>query len=122
MPLERKLTLERNVEVIYRQALEMASSDISEAHSAENLFVQNRIDRRTLKQHIQHALRHKRQTTLGDVIQENGGLQQGLSELFGYISVIRDFRHIIHAERTQTVTFDQTQHKAIVIPESIVVR
>lgn len=122
MPLERKLTLERNVEVIYRQALEMASSDISEAHSAENLFVQNRIDRRTLKQHIQHALRHKRQTTLGDVIQENGGLQQGLSELFGYISIIRDFRHIIHAERTQTVTFDETQHKAIVIPEIIVVR
>ena len=108
---------------MYRsQALEMASTDISEARSAGNLFVQNRIDRRLLKQRIQHTLRRKHQVSLGDVIEENGGLSQGLSELFGYIGAVRDFRHTISANRTQEVVFDKAQHKAIVIPEIIVVR
>ena len=122
MPLERKLTLEQNTEISYRQALEMASTDISEARSAGNLFVQNRIDRRLLKQRIQHTLRRKHQVSLGDVIEENGGLSQGLSELFGYIGAVRDFRHTISANRTQEVVFDKAQYKAIVIPEIIVVR
>ena len=102
MPLERKLTLEQNTEISYRQALEMASTDISEARSAGNLFVQNRIDRRLLKQRIQHTLRRKHQVSLGDVIEENGGLSQGLSELFGYIGAVRDFRHTISANRSGT--------------------
>ena len=117
MPMERKLTLEQSIEVTYSQALEMASSDISEARSAGNLFVQNRVDRRILKQRVQQALRKKKQVSLGAVIEENGGLSQGLSELFGYIGVVRDFHHTVSAERTQTVVFDEAQHKAIVIPE-----
>ena len=52
MPMERKLTLEQSMEVTYSQALEMANSDISEARSAGNLFVQNRVDRRILKQRV----------------------------------------------------------------------
>ena len=117
MPMERKLTLEQSIEVTYSQALEMANSDISEARSAGNLFVQNRVDRRILKQRVQQALRKKKQVSLGAVIEENGGLSQGLSELFGYIGVVRDFHHTVSAERTQTVVFDEAQHKAIVIPE-----
>lgn len=122
MPTERKLTLEQNTEVNYRQALELASSDISEARSAGNLFVQNRIDRRILVQHIRQALRHKRQVSLGEIIEAGGGLSQGLPELFGYIGAVRDFRHTISPERTQTVVFDEARQKAIVIPEIIVIR
>lgn len=122
MPLERRLTPERNVEITYRQALEMASSDIREASSAASLFVQNRVDRQVLKQRIGLALRRRRQVSLGEVVEENGGLREGLSELFGYIGAVRDFRHTISAERTQTVVFDEERHKAIVIPEIIVVR
>ena len=40
-----------------------------------------------------------------EVLEENGGLEKGLSELFGYISVIRNFRHTVSPERMQRVVF-----------------
>lgn len=122
LPTERKLTLEKAVEITYDKVLEVADGDIAEAQYAEKLFVNQGIDREVLRLRIVHALKHRKQVSLPDIIKENGGLEKGLSELFGYISVMRKFRHHIHPERTQTVLFNPELQKSIVIPEIIILR
>ncbi len=122
MPLERRLTMERFQEVSYEKVLEVAGADISGAEHADSLFVNHSVDRAVLKQRIHAALKRRKQVSLAEVIEQNGGLEKGLSELFGYIGVLRGFRHLIHPERTQTVLFNEAEQKSIVIPEIIVLK
>ena len=122
LPIERKLTLEKAVEITYDKVLEVAEGDIAEAQHAESLFANRTIDREVLRLRIAGALKRRKQISLPEVIEENGGLEKGLSELFGYISVVRKFRHHIHPERTQTILFNAEQQKSIVIPEIIILR
>ena len=122
LPIERKLTLEKAVEITYDKVLEVAEGDIAEAHHAASLFANRTIDREELRLRIAGALKRRKQISLPEVIEENGGLEKGLSELFGYISVVRMFRDHIHPERTQTILFNAEQQKSIVIPEIIILR
>ena len=122
MPLERRLTLERFQEVSYEKALELAGSDIADAKHADQLFVNHSVDRSVLKQRIATALKRRKQISLSEIVEQNGGLEMGLSELFGYIGVLRSFRHLIHPERTQTILFNEAEQKSIVIPEIIVLK
>jgi hypothetical protein len=122
MPLERKLTLERSADITYDQVLEMADADISDATGVDRLFVSHGVDREVLKRRISLALTRRKQVSLPEVIEENGGLEKGLSELFGYISVIRNFRHTVNPERMQLVEFNSELRKSINIPEIIVLK
>lgn len=121
MPIERKLTLEKTDDVNYNNVIEIASADIAEAEHADKLFVSHGVDRSILKQRIHDSLK-RRQVSLFDVVEESGGLEKGLAELFGYISVIRGFRHTINADRTQTIPFNSELKKSIVIPEIIILK
>ena len=80
------------------------------------------VDREVLKRRISLALTRRKQVSLPEVIEENGGLEKGLSELFGYISVIRNFRHTVNPERMQLVEFNSELRKSINIPEIIVLK
>lgn len=122
MPIERKLTLEKADDIDYTHVIEVASGNIAEAEHADKLFVSHGIDRTILKQRISHSLKRRKQVSLSEVIEQNGGLEKGLAELFGYISVVRGFRHAIHAERTQTIPFNSELQKSIVIPEIIIIK
>ena len=122
MPIERKLTLEKTDDVDYNNVIEIASADISEAEHADKLFVSHGVDRTILKQRIHDSLKRHKQVSLSDVVEESGGLEKGLAELFGYISVIRGFRHTINADRTQTIPFNSELKKSIVIPEIIILK
>lgn len=122
LPIERRLTLDKMTEVTYDKVLEVADGDIADAQHAERLFMNQSIDREVLRQRIAHALKRRKQVSLPEVIEENGGLEKGLSELFGYISVMRKFRHHIHPERTQVILFNSELQKSIVIPEIIILR
>ena len=122
MPLERRLTMERFQEVTYENALELAHSDISEAKHADSLFVSHNVERSVLRQRIANALKRRKQISLAEIVEQNGGLEFGLSELFGYIGVMHNFRHLIHPERTQTILFNEDEQKSIVIPEIIVLK
>ena len=122
MPLERRLTTERFQEVSYEKALELAGSDIADAKHADSLFVSHNVERAVLRQRVATALKRRKQISLSEIVEQNGGLEFGLSELFGYIGVLRSFRHLIHAERTQTIVFNKDQQKSIVIPEIIVLK
>ena len=122
MPLERRLTMERFQELSYEKALEMADSDISDAKHADSLFVSHNVERSVLRQRVATALKRRKQVSLAEIVEQNGGLEFGLSELFGYIGVLHNFRHLIHSERTQTILFNADEQKSIVIPEIIVLK
>lgn len=122
MPAERKLTLERNTEVVYRQVLEVAASDITQADYADALFATHTVDRGILKQRVLTALKRKKQVSLAEVIERNGGLEKGLAELFGYIGLLSEFRYHVHTEKTVDVPFNTAENKMIRVPEIIIVR
>lgn len=122
MPLERKLTLEKNDDISYDKVIEIASADIAEALNVDKLFVEHSVDREVLKSRITKSLKRRRQITLKEVVDESGGLEKGLSELFGYISVLRGFKHNINIDRTQIIGFNSEFHKSIVVPEIIILK
>lgn len=122
MPMERKLTLNKTDDIVYDKVIELASTDISDAINADKLFVDHSVDRELLKKRIEDSLKHNTQVTLKDVIDGNGGLVKGLSELFGYISVLRGFKHDINSDRTQAIKFNGELQKYIVVPEIIILK
>lgn len=122
MPIERKITLEKSDDLSYDKVIEIASADIADAINADKLFVDHSIDRELLKNRISKMLKNRRQITLKEVVEYNGGLEKGLSELFGYISVLRNFKHDINVDRTQYIEFNAELHKSIVIPEIIILK
>lgn len=122
MPIERKLTLEKTDDIAYSNVIEIASGDIAGAEYADKLFVSHGVDRVVLKQRINDSLKRRKQVSLSDVIENNGGLNKGLAELFGYISVIRGFKHTINAGKTQAIQFNSELQKFIIIPEIIIIK
>ena len=122
LPLERRLTLDRPLDVDYQEVLEMANENITQAESADRLYLSRGVDRAQLRQRIEQALKRRKQIALNEVIEKNGGLEKGLAELFGYISVLKGFRHHVSVDKTCTVTFNEALQKSIVIPEIIILK
>ena len=80
------------------------------------------IDEKVLIDRINKVLNKKGQTTLLDVIKENGGVNEGLAEIFAYIRVLNKFSHNFNTENFQEIVFDKEQKKLIKIPEIIIVK
>ena len=67
-------------------------------------------------------LRVKSQVSLLEVVEGCGGIEKGLPELFGYIGILKEFKHTVSPDRTESVLFDRQNGKTIKIPEIILVR
>ncbi len=119
IPFERKLTLELSEEQTYQARPRLAEEDLSQAGQLNRLFAHAAIDKELLRKRIRALLREQSQLTLKDVIDQAGGLQRGLPELFGYMSIVREFRHTVSAERSQRIVFNKALNKSILIPEII---
>ena len=119
IPFDRKLNLELSEEQAYPSRPRPAEGDLNQAGQLNRLFAQSAIDKDLLRKRIRAVLREQSQATLKDVIDQAGGLQRGLPELFGYMSIVREFRHTVSAERTQRVVFHTILNKSILIPEII---
>src|SRR5690606_25081129 len=87
IPFERKLTTEQNEEVTYTNKPKIADEDITTSNHLGKLFLQSNIDKELLRKRIKDILKEKSQTTLLDVVENYGGLEKGLPELFGYIGI-----------------------------------
>jgi hypothetical protein len=122
IPLERKLTKEQSEEVKYNNWPKIANEDITSSNQLGRLFSQSNIDKELLRNRIKDILREKSQTTLLDVVENYGGLEKGLPELFGYISIVKEFKHMINPDRTQSIIFDADNRKQIKIPEIILTK
>ena len=119
IPFERKLTFEQKEDITYTNKPEMADEDITYSHHLSKLFSQSNIDKELLRKRIKDTLREKSQTTLLDVVENYGGLEKGLPELFGYIGIVKEFKHVISTDKTQSIVFDAENRKRIKIPEII---
>lgn len=122
LPFERKLTIEKTEVVDYKDRPQLADNNISEAQHITRLFQQSAIDRDILRKRIKDVLREKSQATLLEVIESTGGIQKGLSEVFGYIGIVKEFRYTMSPDKTQIVPFDKDNNKSIRIPEIIMTR
>ena len=67
-------------------------------------------------------MNEKSQTTLIEIIETQNGLSKGLTELFGYVSILKEFKYIVNEEKQQPVVFDSENRKSILIPEIILTR
>ncbi len=47
-------------------------------------------------------------------------LIKALPELFGYIGIVKEFKHVISPDKTQSIVFDSENKKQIKIPEIII--
>jgi uncharacterized alkaline shock family protein YloU len=119
IPFERKLTKEQSEDVIYNNRPQIANEDITSSNQLGRLFTQSNIDKELLRKRIKDILREKSQTTLLDVVENYGGLEKGLPELFGYIDILKEFKHIVNPDKTQNIIFDLDKRKQIKIPEII---
>ena len=122
IPFERKLTYEKSEQVNYETPPTLANNNLNESEQLSKLFAHVHIDKKKIKRHIQNILAKQSQVSIQEVIEKQGGLSQGLPELFGFMDVIKDFKHTVNDEQQQRICFDQIQQKTIQIPEIIVIR
>jgi hypothetical protein len=122
IPFERKLTNEQSETVTYTNKPIIADDDITSSEHLEKLFAQSNIDKSLLRKRIKNILLEKSQTTILDVIENYGGLEKGLPELFGYIGIVKEFKHSISPYKTQNIVFDIENKKQIKIPEIILTK
>lgn len=122
IPYERKLTTEQNEEIMYTAKPQLADEDITSSNHLSKLFLQSNIDKKLLRKRIKDILKEKTQTTLLDIVENYGGLEKGLPELFGYIGIVKEFKHIINSDKTQSIVFDPESRKQIKIPEIILTK
>lgn len=118
LPTERQLNLTPKQEVEYNNIPTEADLDINELERLDKLYNYHQIDRRILRKRIDIILRENTQTTLAEVIEQNNGIEKGLSELFGYIAILKEYKTIVSDNRTQEIIF--SKDKAITIPEIII--
>jgi hypothetical protein len=122
VPFERKITLEQSEEQTYNTKPALADEDITHSNHLSNLFSQKIIDKDILRKRIMDILNKKSQTTIQEVIDQAGGIEKGLPELFGYIGIVKEFKYVISKERTQRIRFDTKNNKSIQIPEIILTK
>lgn len=122
IPFERKLTTEQSEEITYKNKPKIANEDITSSNHLVKLLSQSNIDKELLRKRIKDILKEKSQTTLLDVVEYYGGLDKGLPELFGYIGIVKEFKHVINPDKTQSIVFDSENGKQIKIPEIILTK
>lgn len=119
---DKRLTFEPKEEITYNKNPKLAENDISQSNQLTKIFKENVIDKNLLRTRIKEVLKSKSQTTLNEVIENNGGIKNGLPELFGYFGIIKDFTHSFNPEKQQEIIFDKANNKSIKIPEIILIK
>lgn len=120
LPLERQLNLTPKQEIEYKNVPTEASLDITELERLDKLYNHHQIDRKILRKRIDIILRENTQTTLAEVIELNNGIEKGLSELFGYIAILKEYKTVVSDNRKQEIAF--SKDKTITIPEIIITK
>lgn len=120
LPLERQLNLTPKQEIEYKNVPTEASLGITELERLDKLYNHHQIDRKILRKRIDIILRENTQTTLAEVIELNNGIEKGLSELFGYIAILKEYKTVVSDDRKQEFAF--SKDKTITIPEIIITK
>lgn len=119
LPLERQLTLTPTKEVEYKDKPQEVVLGIDDLEQIGKLYNPYHVDRKVLRSRIDRMLKDHGQTTIAEVV-ACSGVEKGLSELFGYIGILKEYKTVVSAERTQYIAF--SEDKSIEIPEIIITR
>jgi len=122
IPFDRRLTYEQKEEIVYKESPINAENNVANSELLNKIFSKKKIDEKILINRINQILEKKSQTTLLDVIKENGGIKNGLAEVFAYIGILNKFKHNFNSEIMQDIVFDNENKKLIKIPEIIIVK
>lgn len=122
LPLEPSITFKLKDEVVITKRPDKADDSPAKAKSLAKLYDNAGIDLLELRNRIKIALEKNSQCTLEEIIKQNGGIKQGLSELFGYIGELKKFKHKYNTEKEIMVPFEKESGKTIKIPEIILVK
>ena len=120
LPVERPLALAPIKETVYKDKPDMAELSLDDLERIGKLYNPYHIDRLVLRDRINKVLYDRQQTTLAEVIERNEGVEKGLSEVFGYIGVLKEYKTVVNEERQQYIVF--AENKTISIPEIIITR
>ena len=120
LPLERQLNLTPKQEIEYKNVPTEASLGITELERLDKLYNNHQIDCKILRKRIDMMLSGNTQTTLAEVIEQNNGIEKGLSELFGYIAILKEYKTVVSDDRKQEIAF--SKDKTITIPEIIITK
>lgn len=120
LPIERQLTFTPAKEVEYKDIPQDAVLGIGDLERIGKLYNPYYVDRKVLRSRIDRLLKDNGQTTIAEVIAQNSGVENGLSELLGYIAVLKEYKTVVSTERTQSIAF--CDDKSIEIPEIIITR
>jgi len=120
--LERYLLLEKSEKSEYTTLARKANYNADNSESLEKIYNQKAIDKDILRTRIKNALAENEQISLLDIIDKNGGITLGLAELFGYFSILNEFKTIVSKEESVNLLFDNTNNKTISIPNIIISR
>ena len=121
LPLERSLTFKPASETEYKDIPMDAQLSLNDLSRLEQLYNPYYVDRDVLRKHIEEVLKQKSQVTLGEVIEASSGITKGLTEVFGYLSVLKEYHTVVRPEKTQDIVFDKENMKKIVVPEIIII-
>ena len=116
LPFDRRLTLEQAQEIIYSSAPKLAQTDLNSSEHLSKIFSKFSIDKATARTKLNELLTEHQHISLGEIIQENGGLQKGLTELFTYLSIINEYKTNVSENEKQQIIFDAESNKMIEIP------
>lgn len=109
LPLERQLNLTPKQEIEYKNVPTEASLGITELERLDKLYNNHQIDRKILRKRIDMILSGNTQTTLAEVIEQNNGIEKGLSELFGYIAILKEYKTVVSGDRKQEIAFSTSE-------------
>lgn len=119
LPLERQLTYTPSKEIEYKDKPQDSVLSLEDLERIGKLYNPHYVDRKVLRSRIDKMLNDNGQTTIAEVV-SNSGIEKGLSELFGYIGILKEYRTAVSTERTQNIAF--CEGKSIEIPEIIITR
>ena len=121
LPLERTLTFNPVSETEYKDKPVDAQLSVNDLNRLEQLYNPYHVDRDVLRSRVEEVLKQKPQVTLGEVISASSGITKGLTEVFGYLSVLKEYHTVVSPEKTEDIVFDTENMKKIVVPEIIII-
>ncbi len=119
---DKRLTLEKKKSRTYDQRPKILSKNIEESNQFQKIASKRPVGKKILNDNIVSVIKEKGQASLAEIIQEHGGISQGLPEVFGYFSVLKNFKHTFNDKKETQILFDKAENKTINIPEIIITK
>ncbi len=120
--LERKVTFSPTEIPVYDQHHESNDTGLVDFEQMKKVFNHFAIDKKRLKENIQSQLIDNQQITLQEVIENTGGITEGLAEVFGYFNILKHFKYTYSETGTSDIMFDPEMRKIIRTPEIIIMK